>query len=233
LIHNIETQSCLQGGFYMEQTRVKLSVTALAILAFVLSYFGQLELLFLLIAYAVIIDKSQPLTRMSLQALYLYLAYRLIRLVIGWIFGFFSWFFNLVNAYGAVSGFATVEGYINIIISLAFFVACVLAVIQIISKQKCELPMLNTMADKTLGLVVPKAKPQPQYQQPVQPYQAPTAPPPPAAPVVPPPVQPAPPPAAAPTAPAAAPAAPTAWTCSCGHQNHGNFCMKCGSPRPK
>ena len=219
-------QSYLQGGFYMEQTRVKLSVVALAILAFVLSYFGHLELLFLLVAYAVIIDKSQPLTRMSLQALYLYVAYRVIRLVLGWIFGFFGWFFNLINAYGAVSGFATVQSYINTIISLAFFVACLLAVIQIISKKKCELPMLNTLADKTLGLVTPKAKPQPQYQQPVQPYQAPAAP-----------VAPSAAPDAAPAQPSsaqpAAPAAPSAWTCSCGHENHGNFCMKCGSPRPK
>ena len=60
----------------MDQTRVKLSVTALAILAFVLAYFGYLELLFLLIAYAVFLDKSQPLAKMSFQALYLSVAYR-------------------------------------------------------------------------------------------------------------------------------------------------------------
>lgn len=202
----------------MDQTRVKLSVTALAILAFVLAYFGYLELLFLLIAYAVFLDKSQPLAKMSFQALYLSVAYRVVMLVLGWIFRFFNWIFEMAEAYKALSGIGKVQGYINTVLSILVFVVYLLAIIQIISKKQCNLPLLGTLADKTLGIFTPKAAPQPNvgyqqpYQPPVQPYQPPAAPP-----------QAGPPPSA--------PAAPSTWKCSCGHENAGNFCMKCGSPR--
>ncbi len=91
---------------------------------------------------------------------------------------------------------------------------------------------MSSLADKTLGIITKKAsKAAPVYQQ--APAQA-------AAPQYQPPQQPqqstyqAPPAPAAPAAPAVEESAnkPESWTCNCGHSNTGNFCMKCGSPRP-
>lgn len=220
----------------MSDSRISLSTTALAVLSFVLAYFGYVELLFLLIAYAVFLDKNQKLTKISFQALYLQLAYRVVLLVLGWIFGFVNWFFGLFDAYRAINFFGTTHGYIRTILSILIFVAYLLGVFQVIKKQDCNLPILSSLADKTLGIITPKAPKAapvyqqpapaasvPQYQPPQQPQQAPYQAPPAA-------------PAPAPAAPAAsaAPAAdqPASWTCSCGHDNTGNFCMKCGNKRP-
>lgn len=221
----------------MSDSRISLSTTALAVLSFVLAYFGYVELLFLLIAYAVFLDKNQKLTKISFQALYLQLAYRVVLLVLGWIFGFVNWFFGLFDAYRAINFFGTTHGYIRTILSILIFVAYLLGVFQIIKKQDCNLPILSSLADKTLGIITPKApKAAPVYQQPapaasVPQYQPPQQPQ--QAPYQAPPVAPAPATPAAPTA-SAAPAAdqPASWTCSCGHDNTGNFCMKCGNKRP-
>ncbi|MDD2374758.1 MAG: hypothetical protein PHD23_05335 [Eubacteriales bacterium] len=234
----------------MDQTRVNLSTTAMGILAFVLAYFGYVELLFLLIAYAVFLDKNQKLAKISFQALYLQLAYRTVLLVLSWVFGFFSWFFNLIDAYGAMGTFASLHGYIRTLLGVLIFVAYLLGVLQIMRGKDCNLPILGMLADKTLGIITKKSQPapaqpaayagtpvqpqqphfQPQAQNPVQPAPAQqphvhnTAP---QAPV-------AKPEGVVPPAPAAAPSAASgSWNCSCGHENTGNFCVKCGNPRPK
>ncbi|MDN5315826.1 MAG: hypothetical protein PWP10_4578 [Clostridiales bacterium] len=208
----------------MDQTRVNLSTTAMGILAFVLAYFGYVELLFLLIAYAVFLDKNQKLAKISFQALYLQLAYRTVLLVLGWVFGFFNWFFNLIDAYGVVGAFASIHDYIRTLLGILIFVAYLLGVLQIMKGKDCNLPILGTLADKTLGIITKKsqttpAQPAAYAGAPVQPQQ------PQFQPQAQNPVQPT--PAAAPSA------ASGSWICSCGHENTGNFCVKCGNPRSK
>jgi hypothetical protein len=132
----------------MDQTRVNLSTTAMGILAFVLAYFGYVELLFLLIAYAVFLDKNQKLAKISFQALYLQLAYRTVLLVLSWVFGFFSWFFNLIDAYGAMGTFASLHGYIRALLGVLIFVAYLLGVLQIMRGKDCNLPILACLLIK-------------------------------------------------------------------------------------
>lgn len=220
----------------MSDSRISLSTTALAILSFVLAFFGHVQLLFLLIAYAVFLDKNQKLTRMSFQALYLRLAYEAVLLVIGWVFEFILWLFRLADIVNGYTAMSNTHMYINNTLRVLVFVAYLIGIIQIINKGDCKLPVLSDLADKTLGIFVKKtpmaapvyqqAPPQP-YQPPQQPQQAPYQPPQP--------IQHSQPPHnAAPVAPAPGQTAgkPASWTCSCGHENTGNFCMKCGNQRP-
>lgn len=234
-------------GLIMTQGKYGLNLLALALLAFVLSFFGYVEVLVLLLAYAVLAEKDHALTHGTLQALYLRLTYDIARTLIGWLIGLFVKFFDLFSANTVVNAFYRIENVLNGLLYAALLVAFVLAIIQLLKNKACKLPLLSHLADLTMGLVKQKTPAPAAYATP-----APAA-------YSPPPVPPAVsvPPAYATPAPAAsvvrsAPivqaqpdrtvqetslpqsesAGTTAWICSCGQENTGKFCMKCGQPRP-
>lgn len=259
----------------MTQGKFGLNLAAVAILAFVLAFFGFLEALVLFLAYALLIEKDQWLTRQVFQAFYLRLAYSVAITVIGWFFTALTSFFGLFNAFNAINVFNSIKNVINFLLYVGLFVFGLMAVLRLIKGQDDGLPILGGLADKTMGVFKARAA-QPQAAYPAgytaaaqpqtpPPAQTPAAPAwqakpdntaayqPPAAPVAP--AAPAAPevtaaPAAAPAAvaeaepeavagpeSAAQPAAPAiradgSWTCSCGKDNTGNFCVSCGSRRP-
>ncbi len=231
-----------------------LSLSALAILAFIIGFFsstqtiGALLVLVLFLAYAAILEKDQWLTRQVLQAIYLNLAYLVAYTVIGWIMTAILALFAQFNAYQAVSSINQVFSVLKFLLLVAYFVFSLLAVLKLAKNQDAGVPMAGPLVDKTLGIIRPQAAPAVPVApaQPYQPaYQAPAAYQPQAAQAAPAAYQPqaaqaAP---AAETAPAAAAApvtaapdtaqtAPGTWVCSFGHENNGNFCMVCGHPRP-
>lgn len=230
----------------MTKGKYGLSLVAVAIIAFVLAFFGLLEALILFLAFALILEKDQWLSRQVFQAFYLRLAYVILTTVIGWVFTVINAFFGLFNAYRVINFFNSVQSVIQFLLYVGLFVMALIAVLRIAKGKDAGLPLIGTLVDKTFGIFTAKAKPQPQpaYQAPqAAPYQAPA----PNAQAYQPPVAPPPPPpssapeAAAPAEEAAAPqpeaAAPApkadgTWTCSCGRDNNSNFCMSCGKPRP-
>ncbi|MEA4888185.1 MAG: hypothetical protein VB070_01780 [Clostridiaceae bacterium] len=239
-----------------------LSLSALAILAFIISFFsstqtiGALLVLVLFLAYAAILEKDQWLTRQVLQAIYLNLAYLVAYTVISWIMTAILALFAQFNAYQAVSSIDQIFSVLKFLLLVAYFVFSLLAVLKLAKNQDAGVPMVGPLVDKTLGIFRPQAAPAAPVQPVAPAYQAPAAyqpqtayqpqntpityPTPPAAPAA---ESSAPAPAAeaAPVqvpAPVQAPvpvqaqAAPGTWICSCGHENNGNFCMVCGHPRP-
>ena len=243
----------------MTQGKYGLNLTAIAILGFVLAFFGLLEALILFLAYALILEKDQWLTRQVFQAFYLTLAYKVALTVVGWFFTAINAFFGLFDAYKVINFFTSVHSVIRFLLNIGLFVLALIAVLRLAKSKDANLPVLAGLTDKTMGLIKPKAKPQPQpapaaYTAPPPPppaapaappqaaYQPPTPPPPPAAPEAPPVVsEPQPEEASHPEeqpVEEAAPPAPAAdknsWFCTqCGKENQGNFCIGCGAPKPK
>lgn len=282
----------------MTKGKYGLSLAAVAILSFVLAFFGFVEVLVLVLGFALVLEKDKWLSRQVMQAFYLRLAYSILLTVIGWVFTAFSSLFSLVKVYGAAAALSSVQSVISFLLYIGLFVLGLMAVLQLAKGKEANLPIISGLVDKSFGIFKPKAQapvaPQPVPAAPVQqqtpPVPAPQAPapaqqgaaatPPPApvqaqeaapaappAPVTPPapvqetappappvpvqeepptqplPVQEAPPPAppaeksqtppAQPAPPPQAPVAADGWTCSCGRDNKGNFCMSCGKPRPK
>lgn len=229
----------------MTKGKYGLSLVAVAILAFVLAFFGLLEALILFLAFALILEKDQWLSRQVFQAFYLRLAYVVVLTVVGWVFTAINAFFGLFDAYRVINFFSGVHNVIRFLLHVGLFVLALIAVLRLAKGKEAGLPVISGLVDKTFGLIKAKAKAQPQQAytaQPAAPYQPPAAqaapPPPPPAPTPAPetPAQPVAPEPAQPAEPAKEPAPPPkpagTWTCSCGRENNGNFCMSCGKPRP-
>ncbi len=209
-----------------------LNLAAIAIVAFILGFFSLEVALLLVVAYAVLIEKDRWLTRQSLQALFLLMAYRIAGTVLNWAFNLINGFFGWFDAIRVMSVFNNIGNAIDLILYVIFLLLTILAIFKLMKNQDAGLPIVGDLANYAMGMAAPKPAPvpAPQYAAPTAPvYQQPV---PPAAPVY---QQPVPPPPAAPVAvpeTAAAPAtAPGSWLCSCGRENTGNFCMNCGNPR--
>jgi hypothetical protein len=130
-----------------------INLTALAILAFVLCFFGFMEVLVLLVAYAFILEKDAWLTRQTFQALFLRIAYAVATTVIGWfftilrtVFGWFKWF-------GGASAMTSANSIINLLLYIGLFILAALAVIRLLKGKDAGLPWLGRIADYTMGLV--------------------------------------------------------------------------------
>lgn len=217
-----------------------LSFTAFAILAYIFSYFGWQLALLLVVAFALGIARDAKMGKQTLQALYLYIAYTVVQTIFGWIFSGLIWFASTVRLYGVASFLAGAQGFISSIVNILLLVLVLLAIFKLVRKEEPHLPVIGRLADLSLGLASPKKKEKPAaayapaQQQPYSPPPAATT-----APAAPqslpqaeqpqqqmPAQQPAPPPPAAPKADS------DSWTCSCGKENTGNFCVACGNKRP-
>jgi len=234
----------------MTKSVLGLNLSAVAVLTFILSYFAGIEVLVLLLAYALLIEKDRWLNKQVFQAVYLKLAYLIVITVVGWVFDFLQWIFR--NAAAIYS----IENFIHFLVSVALILIIVLAISRVIHSQDADLPFVSHFADFTLDATAKATE----KATPAQPA-APAAPVAPVAPVIP----------AAPAAPAAPPAEPEIadaceddtvsaefvdtepfkfsdeetvvsttppadpdhWFCGeCGRENLGKFCMGCGKPRP-
>lgn len=185
-----------------------LKLSAIAILIFVICFFGSTEVLILLGAFALLLEKNRWLTKQAFQALYLKLSYIIALRAVGWVFDFFRFLF------GRTGFLATTQDIINFLLGLAFLLLVLLAILRLHREEDADLPLFANLADYTLNIV--REKVAPVVSKPVPPAPT-TAPPPPTVPVV--------------------PVMPTAtdstdnWICTCGRTNTGRFCMSCGLSR--
>ncbi|MBP8989499.1 MAG: hypothetical protein KBG64_04680 [Clostridia bacterium] len=239
----------------MTKGKYGLNLMAVAIFSFVLAFFGLLEALILVLAYALILEKDMWLSRQVFQALYLRVGYVIVTTVIGWIFTALNALFGLFDAYGVINFLASVHNVIRFILEVGLFVMALMAVLRLTQNKDAGLPLISKLVDATFGIGKKKEKQQaasyqaPPYSQPVyqpsaepvytQPVYQPSAEPAP-------PVQPEPSPVAAPepqpeeplvekeeAMPETPPPTGNIWYCAgCGNENTGNFCRFCGKPKP-
>ena len=246
----------------MTKSVLGLNLSAIAVLVFVLSYFAGIEVLVLILAYALLIEKDRWLNRQVFQAVYLKLAYLVAITVVGWVFDFLLWLFRYANAIYAI------QNFVHFLLSVALILVILLAISRVIHGNEADLPFIGHFADLTLDATVKTPAAPTAPAAPVTPVMpaAPAAPVTPAAPFAPPapPVPPAQPvDTAVPDASMAEvceddtvsaeffesepfdlsdtettvsttpPADPDNWVCAdCGRENFGKFCMGCGKSRP-
>ncbi len=209
----------------MTKGKYGLCLSMVAVLAFVFAGFGMTTLVVAVLAFAVLCEKNEWLTKQCLQGLYLLLLCKVIIWAVEAVFGFFISFFSMFNLSAAlVSAFVKPEDIIVTIIQVAFVVLVIYGAIRLAMGKDAGIPLASALADKTLGIQTIKQYVQPTYsqpqqvpQQPVQPQapqQAPAQQPQPAQP----PVQQA--------------AAGETWVCPhCGKVNNMPFCQECGTKK--
>ena len=206
-----------------------LNLSAVAVLVFALACFTGLEVLVLLAAYALLIEKDRWLVKQVFQAIYLKLAYLVALTVVGWVFGFFEWVFKYAGI------IYSIEGFIDFLLLVGLFLMAFLAITKVMHGKDADLPFISGFAEFTVDAAAKATEAKPAAPA------APAAPVPPVAPVVPVvPVTPAAPETPKPfepviedTAAVADQVDPNNWICQdCGRDNSGKFCMGCGKPRP-
>ena len=137
----------------MTKGHLGLNLAAVAVLGFVLAFFGFLEALILLVAYALLIEKDVWLTRQTLQALYLKLVYQAALTVIGWAFLLLEKLFGLFKATRIVAALANINNFIDTILYICLFLLCALAVIRLIKEHDADIPLAGNLAGFTLDKV--------------------------------------------------------------------------------
>ncbi len=222
----------------MNRGKYGLNLAAVAIIGFIMAFFGFTESLLFLVAYALIAEKDNWLTRQTLQALFLRFTYSIAIIVLGWIFGGLIAFFNIAKAYKAMAEVAKVQGFFNGVLYLGLFVMAALAVLKVMKGQDAGLPVLGSLVEKTMNAAESTAAHfgnAPYTAAAVYP-QAPVSPPPAKTePLIPSPQLPkdqeTPPKPQPPSPPSSNTAISGTWACVCGRENTGKFCIQCGSPR--
>lgn len=218
-------------------TKGKYSVTlsAIAVIAFVLSFLNSALALLILLGYVLMVEQDEWLSKQTLQAFYLTLTASFAKWAVDAFFSILASAFSWLNLYSFFSNISNIFGRAVDIVVIVF---TILAIINVMKEKDAAIPVLKSLAERSLGIIVEK---KPAYQ----PYTAPAAP---AQPVAAAPGYESPAPAPAPEpvpAPAPVPApepapapeqatapAPDGWICpNCGAAAKGNFCGSCGTPK--
>lgn len=188
----------------MSKGKYGIALPAVAVLAFVLAYFGSWQSIILLIAFAVLLEKEEFLGKQTVAALVLSLLVFIVEFVIGKLFG--VWRFCAEKIADLADKFyiynPRVENVILWIVGVLSLVFTIIGIIQVAKRKEVKLPIVTSVTNWAFGIVVPKPVYQQQYQQPV--YQQP--------------VQPNP-----------QPDVQSGACPNCGAPVEGKFCGKCGS----
>lgn len=212
---------------------------AIAVAAYALAILDLTTAFLVVVAFAVIAEKDEWLTRQVLQAFIAWGFVKAAAAVINLVFGFFAglialpylgagYGYSLANLLsgnvagtGAAAAIMSVAAFINGCLWIALALFLIFAGIRVLKGKEADMPLFAGFAERAMGTYKPK--PKPQYPQPPVPYQQYPQPPAQAAQPIPP----------APPAPPA-PAAKTGWVCpTCGSTNSGAFCAHCGKQKPE
>ena len=204
---------------------------ALGIVAAAALVFGILKmptLVVLILAYALLAEKDDWLTRQSLYAFVLTVSYYVIDLIISGGFGALSGVFGWLDFYRLQQFTSGAQVVLQTALYILLIAASILALVRVLNNKDAGIPLVSKLVDLATG-AAPTPKPIPATKpNAVQPMHAPV-PQPVAAPMSAPIPQPVPQPA---PAPAPQPASPvprvSGWLCGCGTHNDGNFCVSCG-----
>jgi len=227
----------------MEKSKLGVVLPVLAGAAFLLALFGHVEGALILLIYAIVAEKDDWLIKQSVKALFFGLFIKLANLLAVMLFDLVRAPFRLwleLSAYNSspiriINVISSVQSAAAYILQVVFVLIAVYAFVWLMRGKNAFIPGLESIADKTVGLIKEKKEKKAKKAAPAAAPTPPAPPPkPPAAPVQPAPsVSPPPPPAAEPIVQASPQLKPEQWLCACGAANEGNFCAKCGAHRPQ
>lgn len=141
----------------MKNGQYGLNPISIAIIAFVIGFFGFLEVLILVVAFAVMAEKDKWLTMQTLKALFLRLSYSIISIILGWVFNGFQAVLNTFDAYEAMKTLSSIQTFINGILYVALFIIVILAVLNLLKGKDVRIIYISEMVDYTVGIISPKA----------------------------------------------------------------------------
>lgn len=135
----------------MSKGKLGLTLSSIAVIAFILSFFGFTEILVLVTGYALIVEADNWLTKQTLQALYLRFAVITISTLFSWIFSSIISFFSWINTGFAVKIFSTVQLLFNGGLNILVLALCLLAIFKVMKNNDANLPIFSQLASKSLN----------------------------------------------------------------------------------
>lgn len=140
----------------MSKGKHGITLSAIAVIAFILSFLGFTEILVLVVGYALIVESDNWLTKQTLQALYLRFAVIVVSTLFTWFFSAVTSFFNWINIGVVVNIISTVQMLSYGVLNLLIFTLCVFAILKVIKNNDANLPIFALLADKSLGVIETK-----------------------------------------------------------------------------
>jgi len=136
----------------MSKGKHGITLPAIAVIAFILSFFGLTEILVLVTGYALIVESDNWLTKQTLQALYLRFTVMAISILLTGCFSFIINFFNSIDANVVAKVFSTIQSLCFGVLNIVTFALCVYAIAKVIKNNDAKLPIFSQLADKSLGV---------------------------------------------------------------------------------
>ncbi len=202
---------------------VALGIVAAAALAF--GILKMPTLVVLILAYALLAEKDEWLTRQTLYAFMLTVSYYLIDLVLSGGFAALVGVLGWLRFYRLLEFTSGAQVVLQTALYILLIAASILALVRVLKNKDAGIPLVSKLVDLAMGVApTPKPVSTPTPTPAPQPIPVPKPSPIPA-PV--PQTVPKPTPVPVPQPVSSAPAM-SGWQCVCGAQNDGNFCVGCG-----
>ncbi|NLT40004.1 MAG: hypothetical protein GXX89_06000 [Clostridiales bacterium] len=130
----------------MTKGKFGLSLAAVAVISFGFVALRQPQCVLLVAGFALLAEKDEWLNRQVMQAILLTVAYYLVDLVIGWIFGGIARLFSWSRLYGAAGAMSSVDAVLSDLVYIALIVLCVIAVLRLVRGKDAAIPFISKMA---------------------------------------------------------------------------------------
>lgn len=141
----------------MDKSKSGIKLLAFALAGYVFCYFGQYQVLILLLGFALLFEKNEWLTYQLLQAVILRLSYDVIGGAWSFIYNRLYDTFTLFEAkYDAMKSLSDTNNIITDIIFYAFLVLLIIGVVKLLKKKKYRIPFISSITDAALEFSLKK-----------------------------------------------------------------------------
>lgn len=127
----------------MEKGRFGISVTVIAVIAFVFGLLRQPQSVLLVVGFALLAEKNEWLNKQVMQSLLLTLTYYAAILVLDWILGGISRSFAFLEFYNASGAISKLHSFIGGFLYIALIILSVMAILNVLKGKDAGLPYFS------------------------------------------------------------------------------------------
>jgi len=146
----------------MTKGKFGLSLSAIAVIAFIFCALRQPQSVLLVAGFALLAERNEWLNRQTMQALLLTIGYYLAELVTSWLFDGLVRLFTWMRLYGAADAMGTVGSFVGDVLYIALIGFSVIAVLRVLRGEDAGLPFIARMASGNFAEAFQKSS-QPEF----------------------------------------------------------------------
>ncbi|HHX60242.1 MAG TPA: zinc ribbon domain-containing protein [Epulopiscium sp.] len=154
----------------MEKGKFGISVSIIAVIAFIFAILQQPQSVLLVVGFALLAEKNEWLNKQVMQSLLLTITYYVASLVVGFIFGGISRGFATVDFYTLSNLAGGINSFIGGVLQIALIIFSVIAILNVMRGKDAGVPYFSKLMDSEFESNL-SGRPQPIKPQSVKPQQ--------------------------------------------------------------